>query len=309
MAKDGEDYISELMSYGRNADAFRREKELEHERDLADIRQHGSPLEIMAASVDYTMHRSKVSREIQLAAEEPPLHPAARDAIKQSMFRIDQVHWPRIAKMRVKKHYPLDEPVPPQLPEILLGEIRLYAGRLFQDEADQYDSFRSDKSYGPWLEGIAHRVRQRVLKALDQVEQGDPFSLILSYHGPDKQKVEHELRESLGDICYQYEHGTAPSQLQHQRQNNVERTSTLNNSSSSKAPARAELRDSYMKAFPDAVKLDICWAAGQHYSEWKRWLRGTLKDESLPDRSFRALLTSGKSPSEYKKQPRPHGWK
>ncbi len=72
---------------------------------------------------------------------------------------------------------------------------------------------------------------------------------------------------------------------------------------------RVLLRDSYLASFPGVIILDICWAAGQHYSEWKRWLRKAVKDGSAPDRAFRAILTSGKVPRENRKQPRPRGWK
>jgi hypothetical protein len=72
---------------------------------------------------------------------------------------------------------------------------------------------------------------------------------------------------------------------------------------------RKELVRSYRVAFPENKILDICWAAAQHYSEWKRWLRNAVKDGSAPDHAFRSILTSGKSPAEYRKQPRPDGWK
>ena len=72
---------------------------------------------------------------------------------------------------------------------------------------------------------------------------------------------------------------------------------------------RAELRKTYELQHPGVMVLDICWAASQHYSEWKRWLRNAVKDGSAPDRAFRALLESGKSPREYRKAPRPDGWK
>ncbi len=73
---------------------------------------------------------------------------------------------------------------------------------------------------------------------------------------------------------------------------------------------RKKLRDEYLARFSGDVKiLDICWAAGQHYCDWKRWLRNALPDGSAPDRTFRAILTSGKLPREYRKQPRPKGWK
>jgi hypothetical protein len=87
----------------------------------------------------------------------------------------------------------------------------------------------------------------------------------------------------------------------------VPNTVTLDGASERKA-----LSASYFSAFGEKIQvLDVCWAAGQHYSEWKRWLRGAevLKDGSAPDLAFRSLLSSGKKPSEYRKQFRPKGWK
>lgn len=70
------------------------------------------------------------------------------------------------------------------------------------------------------------------------------------------------------------------------------------------------LRKAYLDSFAEKIKiLDICWASGQHYSEWKRWLRGAIKNGSTADLAFRAVLLSGKKPSEYRKQPRPSKWK
>ncbi|MFN0105082.1 MAG: hypothetical protein ACKV2U_23730 [Bryobacteraceae bacterium] len=56
------------------------------------------------------------------------------------------------------------------------------------------------------------------------------------------------------------------------------------------------------------VIRDVCWAAKQHTTEWKRWLAGKLKVGSTPDMAFRRLLNSGKHPSEYRKMERPAGW-
>jgi hypothetical protein len=67
----------------------------------------------------------------------------------------------------------------------------------------------------------------------------------------------------------------------------------------------------YLAQFPNEKikKLDICWAAGQHYCEWKRWLRNAIKKGSTADLAFRGVLTSNQRPGEYRKQPRPDGWK
>jgi hypothetical protein len=76
--------------------------------------------------------------------------------------------------------------------------------------------------------------------------------------------------------------------------------------------SRKEMLRRYQSQFAETVRmLDICWAAAQHYSELKRWLRtdSPLKDGSVPDRAFRTLFDSGKKPGEYRKQSRPSGWK
>jgi len=69
------------------------------------------------------------------------------------------------------------------------------------------------------------------------------------------------------------------------------------------------LRDAYLRQFPNNAILDICWAGNQHYREWTKWTGGKCKSGSKPDRCFRSVLTSGKSPSEYRPEPRPKGWK
>src|SRR5438876_1172333 len=72
-----------------------------------------------------------------------------------------------------------------------------------------------------------------------------------------------------------------------------------------------QLRDSYFAGLPGSkIKvLDVCYASGQHYSEWKRWLRGAIKVGSTADRAFRDILSSGKRPLEFKRKPRPIGWR
>jgi len=75
-------------------------------------------------------------------------------------------------------------------------------------------------------------------------------------------------------------------------------------------PAPSQLRDDYFASFQEKiVVLDICWAAKQRYREWIRWTGNQVKDGSKPDRAFRAVLTSGKRPEQYRPEPRPKGWK
>lgn len=56
-------------------------------------------------------------------SERPPFDDLTREALDLLLHRVDEEHWPLIAAMRVKKHYPLDLPVPPQAPQHLLGQI------------------------------------------------------------------------------------------------------------------------------------------------------------------------------------------
>jgi hypothetical protein len=86
---------------------------------------------------------------------------------------------------------------------------------------------------------------------------------------------------------------------------------TANTSVTTGKPSLTDPRilvEAYLRDFPEAMKMDICWAAKQHYRELKRWLAGRLKPGSKPDRAFRLLLTSGKSPNVCRPEPRPKGW-
>ncbi len=75
---------------------------------------------------------------------------------------------------------------------------------------------------------------------------------------------------------------------------------------------RKKLHDSYLANFPDEKikNIDICWAVGQHYSEWKRWIKNDARarDGLTADLAFRKILMSGKRPSEFRKQGRPDKW-
>jgi hypothetical protein len=73
---------------------------------------------------------------------------------------------------------------------------------------------------------------------------------------------------------------------------------------------RKTLRDAYLNSFPEKIFIrDICWAVKQRYREWTRWIGGHVKDGSKPDKAFRAIMTSGKRPEQYRADPRPKDWK
>jgi len=154
--------------------------------------------------------------------ERPPLHVLTCEQIDILLHKVDEQHWPSITAMRVKSFYPPDTPVPPQAPEHLRRQIDWYASSLFKTEAEQYEQFRSDARYGMWLASLADRIRERVLKNLEILENSDTGALhnlmgvrgglILGYHGLTTQEVEKGLRTLLLEICGQYERGIAPSQ-------------------------------------------------------------------------------------------------
>jgi hypothetical protein len=95
------------------------------------------------------------------------------------------------------------------------------------------------------------------------------------------------------------------------RQDSENAPSETNQSEQAAAkPSHKALRDAYFAMFPDEkIKiLDLCWAVGQHYREWKRWVNGEAKDGGTADLAFRRILTSGKRPSEFNRKPRPNNW-
>jgi hypothetical protein len=74
---------------------------------------------------------------------------------------------------------------------------------------------------------------------------------------------------------------------------------------------RNKLAEEYFAGFPEKIMvLDLCWAADEHYREWKRWLQNNspIKNGSKPDLAFRAILKSGKRPIEYRHEERPSNW-
>jgi hypothetical protein len=164
-----------------------RNEELEHERQLADIRTG--------------------SQRSANGTERPPFDPHQQEVMDQLLHHLDQIHWPFITAMRVKKYYPLDIPVPPPTPQHLLTQIELYAIRLFKEEADQYEQFRSNEQYSAWLLRLVERVITRVLFALKKLEGADPTTLLVGYHGLSQPEIEQGMRVMLLEVVQSYERG------------------------------------------------------------------------------------------------------
>jgi hypothetical protein len=78
---------------------------------------------------------------------------------------------------------------------------------------------------------------------------------------------------------------------------------------SSKPANRKQLRDAYFAHFPDEriVIRDLCWAAQQHYREWKRWLDEELKDGTTPDLAFRRCAHQQKKAQRVQSEATPEG--
>ena len=146
-------------------------------------------------------------------SERPPLTALACEAIDRSLHDVDKVHWLLIGNYRIKRYYPLGTPVPPTARQHLLLAIRLYAMTLFSTEADQYERFRHDQQYTFWLSVLADRIKLRVLAALNTLEESEPDSMLLAYHGLQKADVEESLRGMLWERSRDYAQGHAPSQL------------------------------------------------------------------------------------------------
>jgi hypothetical protein len=295
MAKKRLDPMSALLADKISGESFlrrqRQQEELEHERQLAAIRAGSKP---EAPAIKFT--------------DTPPLHPFTRDGIRQAMFRVDELHWPFITQMRAKKHYPLDQPVPPSVPEVLMGHIRAYASVLLKTEADQYEQFRDDARYPTWLAQLVDRVVSHVLTALERLDASDPDSLLLAYHGLTLAGIESSLRTFLREITQPYTGGIArpgPAVTASSDALALAIELASNDQISSVQAERIALRDAYRATFPDVKIADIIWAAKQTRREWTRWIGGEAKAGLKADRAFRHVLMSGKTPEMLMGKPRP----
>lgn len=250
--------------------------------------------------------------------ERPPLERRVFEQIEIMQHVVDQQHWRIIAGFVVdaaeKRNPPL---LIPRTPMNLLGALQAYASMLFKCEADQYGQFQQNPNYAPWLEKVEDRVIARVFRTIAAMEEASkPASL--GYHGLTDDEITQGLGRVLFEIRNSYIWTVPPSESP--RALNLTIDASYAAATPSVEPevlpmppqmkeSRDELRALYLAQFPNVLILDICWAARQHYSEWKRWLRGVVKDGSAPDRAFQSLLKSGKSPREYRREPRPDGWK
>lgn len=267
-----------------------REEELEHERQLAEIR---------ASALRVTEN------------ERPPLPRLLLDQIDLMLYKVDEKHFRHLADMQVPYEIPPGQPRPPRMPAQLLNQLQWYASVLFTREVQQYGSVRRDARYEVWLSRLADRLVARVVDAVEQVDKGSTTES-LRYHGLSQDEMVAGLKESLSALVRKYVWEQSPEFLQMKAQMG-ESLAGQQVPASIPVPAddthtqtdRKALRDSYRAMFPDVKIADIIWAAKQTRREWTRWINGQAKEGLKPDRSFKHVLTSGMSPEEIMGKPRP----
>ena len=247
--------------------------------------------------------------------DRPPLPAIMYELIEDQLRKIDERHEQSLLTFSVNPDVSPGQRAPAKQPRKLMNALEIYAGNLFVAESAQYEGFKSDESYSLWLVRLKDRIIRRIFETIALLQQRPDVRL--DYHG----LTDDEIRAGLNTLLlravneYAWVAGNATIESTASTQANSStpiQQPDLPLAGVAGVPSvsdRQALRDSYRATFPDAGILDICWAARQRYSEWKRWLRGALKDGSTPDKAFRTILSSGKLPQEYRKQPRPDGWK
>jgi len=200
------------------------------------------------------------------------------------------------------------KPSPPPIPPLSLKA--LVRVQDIQDAARAAIS-RCSNSVRGWVNPEeASRVLRTCLVALLDVQLAY-YSSLPNYHPQWIRQLENDTIESLLGIFPLFTSGEQfrPELYRTAKDHLAERAKPVVVASESQRQIeRRRLSDLYFTNFPEVKLRDMCWAASQHYREWKRWLAGQLKDGSTPDLAFRRILTSGKRPPEFKKQPRPKGW-
>ena len=264
-----------------------------------------SPLLIMA---DAAARREQQDKGIE---ERPPLPRILCDQIDLMLYKVDEQHYRNLAGMQVPHEIPPGQPRPPRMPAQLLNQLQWYASVLFTREVEQYGSVRTDARYKVWLSRLADRIVARVVDAVDQVDKGSKTAS-LRYHGLSQDEMVAGLKETLYALVDKYVWEQSPEFLKMNAQ-------IPENPFKQAIPAplpspdddidiqadRKALRDSYRAMFPDVKIADIIRAAKQSRREWTRWINGQAKYGLKPDRSFKHVLTSGKSPEEIMGKPRP----
>jgi len=226
-----------------------------------------------------------------------PFSDKIEEEIEAEQKTIHAKYWPQISALEVPSVLEGDD-VPIRQNRKLLRLVGWYARDLFEVEARRYP----DPPKEIWLTALAEETSRVVLGRLQYLE--------LDYHASEEEitkAVFEALRKRanahlsvLGPVPIVDESSCLPRVEEH---------------ANPRAPIgasvnRRALGVAYLAKFQnEKVKiLDVCWAARQHYREWKRWMAGQLRDGSTADLAFRRILSSDKRPSEYRTDPRPPKW-
>jgi hypothetical protein len=86
---------------------------------------------------------------------------------------------------------------------LLLSRIQNYAAKLFLREADQYEQFRKNQNYAPWLGKLEERVIARVLRTIAAIEQANKPAT-LTYHELSDEEIMQGLGQTLFEIRSRY---------------------------------------------------------------------------------------------------------
>jgi len=284
-----------------------------------------------------------------MATEKPPLDAETWEQIEGSKYWVKKTYAEKLSPylqdlppiFEAMQKMPDGLPSPPKQPIKLCKVLAEYATALFDIE---WTCYPKTDELPTWSRNLAQRVERDIIAhALNlgrrPVGLVSRFTIGLKYHASEDQMreaVRGGLKSRVGDLkpdapralprtiprshepkattpCIEEPKPDPPSPVGSRGPIwRSEETAAKPASSMLRSPdstLRRELFNAYRRQFPDVVILDICWGAKQRYREWVRWISGEVKDGSKPDRCFRAVLSGGKRPEEYRSELRPKGWK
>jgi hypothetical protein len=270
------------------------------------------------------MDRPSFSLLIQAKIEQ-----ARHDVFKGADSRFDMLFFPILPAGILGVDWNVKNVPVQRKPATLKLQLAEYAAALYDAEAIHYSNLApSNEEFALWLGNLAERINKEVRNVAEDERHNihcvlqdrlsavtDALAARAQWWSQAKQRVDSKPIASRAPrpiVPVATTTNYLPRPEQQERPVRPEASPGIESGrASEKPPNRKDLRLSYLAQFPnEKIKvLDICWAAGQRYSEWKRWLRNAVKDGSTPDIAFRGILSSDKRPREYKKQPRPDGWK
>ena len=245
----------------------------------------------------------------------PEFSPEVELEIEQEQKGIHEKYWQHLRQFRAPDPYdsifvdsiahpPLESP-PIKEPRRLAQLLRSYAFELFEAEAKRYTH---SEYLNLWLKDLSGQILKTIMDRLGQMR-------FLSYHASDEEieaAVDEALRTAVNQHLYALE--PVPGSRAKKKQAKASQAKSDSKEYEAQNPkmlseARRGMKDTYFFKFPQAMIIDVCWAARQHRREWDRWIKGEIKNGSKPDRLFRSVLIGNKAPSEIRPEERPKEWK